>query len=219
MRALLALLLLANLSFLALTQGWLAPWAELSNQQQREPERLARQLNPESVRPLDAPAASAALRALTTAPGCVQAGPFDETQLAMAETVLLALPLAPERWQRRRVEVRGPWLVVVGGFADSVAQARRQEALRRDGYAVDALPETGARPAGLALGRFDDKASAEAALAQWRQRGISDAILAPPAAAAYWLRLERVDSVLRDRLMQLPPIAPGAGFAPCGKTP
>ncbi len=61
MRALLALLLLANLVFLALSRGWLEPHAGLSALHQREPQRLAAQIDPRSVRVLDPAAAAAAL--------------------------------------------------------------------------------------------------------------------------------------------------------------
>ena len=71
MRALVALLLLANLLFLALAQGWLQPAAGLWPQQEREPQRLAAQLHPEIVRVLP-PAA---------APVCLQAGPFGAAQV------------------------------------------------------------------------------------------------------------------------------------------
>ena len=53
MRWLIALLLLANLLFLALAQGWLQPLAGLSTQ--REPQRLAAQLHAEAVRVVEAP--------------------------------------------------------------------------------------------------------------------------------------------------------------------
>jgi hypothetical protein len=49
-RALVALLLLANLGFFALARGWLQPHAGLSTQHEREPQRLAAQINAESVR-------------------------------------------------------------------------------------------------------------------------------------------------------------------------
>jgi hypothetical protein len=61
MRTLTLLLLLANLGFLALARGWLEPYAGLSTQ--REPQRLAAQHQPQSVRVLDAKAASAAMAA------------------------------------------------------------------------------------------------------------------------------------------------------------
>jgi hypothetical protein len=63
MRTLLALLLLANLGFFALSRGWLEPYVGLSAQHEREPQRLAAQLNAQSVRVLDAQAARAALAA------------------------------------------------------------------------------------------------------------------------------------------------------------
>ena len=47
---LVALLLLANLGFFALARGWLQPYVGLSTQHEREPQRLAAQVNPESVR-------------------------------------------------------------------------------------------------------------------------------------------------------------------------
>jgi hypothetical protein len=63
MRALAVFLLLANLGFFALSRGWLEPYVGLSTQRQREPQRLAAQHQPQSVRVLDAQAASAALAA------------------------------------------------------------------------------------------------------------------------------------------------------------
>ena len=46
MRTLVALLLLANLGFLALAQGWLQPYVGLSTHHEREPQRLAAQIDP-----------------------------------------------------------------------------------------------------------------------------------------------------------------------------
>jgi hypothetical protein len=60
MRALVALLLLANLGWLALAQGWLQPYVGLSTQNQREPQRLAAQIAADSVRVVSAAAAASA---------------------------------------------------------------------------------------------------------------------------------------------------------------
>jgi hypothetical protein len=94
MRALVALLLLANLGFLALARGWLQPWVGLSTAHEREPQRLAAQIEPESVRVLDARAAAAALAA--AAPGCLLAGPLTAPLLTAAEAALTppAVPAA-----------------------------------------------------------------------------------------------------------------------------
>lgn len=63
MRALVLLLALANLAWLALAQGWLLPYAGLAAPQQREPHRLAAQVNADSVRVLSAAEAACAASA------------------------------------------------------------------------------------------------------------------------------------------------------------
>ena len=93
MRALVALLLLANLAFLALSQGWLQPWVGLSTQRQREPQRLAAQIDPDAVRVL--PASALLPPASAT---CLQAGPFEASRIDAAEAALSALPAGS--WQR-----------------------------------------------------------------------------------------------------------------------
>lgn len=67
MRAGVALLLLANLGWFALAQGWLQPYVGLSTQHEREPQRMAAQLNAASVRVLGADEAAAAARAAACA--------------------------------------------------------------------------------------------------------------------------------------------------------
>lgn len=67
MRALVALLVLANLLFLALARDWLAPVLTLSSAHEREPQRLAAQLNPQQVRVVAPDVASAAIAAAASA--------------------------------------------------------------------------------------------------------------------------------------------------------
>ena len=62
LRALVLLLVAANLAFFAWSRGWLAPMLMPPMSSEREPERLGQQLRPESVRLLDEPAAQAARR-------------------------------------------------------------------------------------------------------------------------------------------------------------
>lgn len=122
MRALLALLLLANLGFLALSRGWLEPHVGLSAMHQREPHRLNAQIEPQSVRVLEPPAAGAPAAAPAEAPAlaplaaasavvaagsaaisgfaCVQAGPFSAEQVPAAEAALQQLPPPVPAWQR-----------------------------------------------------------------------------------------------------------------------
>jgi hypothetical protein len=97
MRTLVALLVLANLGFLALAQGWLQPYVGLSIQHEREPQRLAAQIDPQSVRVRAVgPAASA------PAANCLRAGPFSLEQIKALEA-----DLAPGSWQRQPAETSG----------------------------------------------------------------------------------------------------------------
>ena len=61
LRAVVAVLLLANALLLAWQQGWLGPSFAQTTQGQREPERLQRQVNPEQLQVLAPVAASAAM--------------------------------------------------------------------------------------------------------------------------------------------------------------
>jgi len=114
-RALVALLLLANLAFLALSQGWLQPWVGLSTQHEREPQRLAAQVDPAAVRIVPAAAASAA-----AAQVCLQAGPFDAEQAEAAEAALAGLP--PGSWRRVALEGSPPGYVLRIDAADAARQ-------------------------------------------------------------------------------------------------
>jgi hypothetical protein len=62
-RWLVLLLVLANVGFFALAEGWLAPALVLSTAQQREPGRLAAQVAPERVRIVAAGAVAASAAA------------------------------------------------------------------------------------------------------------------------------------------------------------
>ncbi len=87
-----AMLLLANLGFFAWTQGWLDPLVGAPADSEREPERVARQLRPEAVKLLPAPAVAAAA-------ACLEAGPFAEAEAAAAQEALRAAGVPTERWQ------------------------------------------------------------------------------------------------------------------------
>jgi hypothetical protein len=108
LRTLLLLLVLANLGVFAWSRGWLEPIWVAPDQAEREPARLARQINAEAVRVLPAasePVARPQLR-------CVEVGPFGLVDAAAAEALLEAGGLAPGSWER---DLRGPaqvWLRV-----------------------------------------------------------------------------------------------------------
>ena len=105
----LGLLVLANLGFLAWTQGGLGTVAGLRSQGDREPERLARQFQPQNVRILP-PGEAASAMAASAASGaisCLEAGPFSLAEANLAEGIVQAA-LPAGSWARRTVEPAEP---------------------------------------------------------------------------------------------------------------
>jgi hypothetical protein len=97
LRALVLALLLANAGWWAWSHGWLPAGAVPlpRDDGQREPQRLAAQVRPESVQVL----ASAEARRLAAA-ACLQAGPFDDTKWPAAAAALARVGLPTVAWQR-----------------------------------------------------------------------------------------------------------------------
>ena len=79
LRALVVALLLVNLAFFAWTQGWLDSVTGVRAIGDREPERLARQVLPESVRILSA-GSSAAEESAPPTLSCMEAGPLTDAE-------------------------------------------------------------------------------------------------------------------------------------------
>ncbi len=213
LRALVALLLFANLAFFAWTQGWLDGIVGVRARGDREPERLASQVHPEDVVVL---AGTASAAAPAGAPSCLEAGPFTPAEAGAAEGALLSA--APSiAWTNLRTEKAGTWLVYMGGFPDPETRQRKEEEIRRVLPDFEEVSVPGEGAFGIALGRFDDRANADKALAQFAQRGIRTArvVQLSPASTIHTLRIERADAALAAQLAALKVEALGKGFAAC----
>jgi hypothetical protein len=170
LRALVAVLLLANLAFWAWSAGALQAFG-LAPASERDPERLAQQVRPEAVRILTAAAAMATLNAASAASAasgkgiaargalvCLEAGPFAAAGVEAAERALVAAAVPEGSWIRIDQDVPAQFAVVLGPFADRDAVKKASDELRRLKLSFEALdlPAEGAganlQP-GLALGR------------------------------------------------------------------
>lgn len=218
MRLLVALLLLANLVFLAWSQGWLDGLTGVPAHGDREPERLARQVRPETVRILTPQAVAAAASAAESRRVCLEAGPFDPPSLVAAENALSAT-LPSGTWSRQPIDTVGRWGVVMGRFANREAQLRREQELARLRVPFEPLRGVPELEPGLLLGRHGQREGAEAALAQLTQRGVQTARVAelPVPPASVMLRVERADPELAARVSGLRLDALGKGFAACAR--
>ncbi len=231
LRWLVLALLLANLAFWSWSQGWLRPLVGLGPVEQREASRLADQVMPESIRVLSAAAASAALahaaqasQAATAGSAgnatpqaalqCLEAGPFSPAAVEAAEQVLVgALPA--RGWIRASREVTAQFVVFIGPLASRESLKAKSAELAALGLKVEELRVPGEREPGLALGRYDTRDMARAALDGFARRGVKTARVMTLRDAGLEWRL-RVDNATAAQAEQLRALSlGGSAFAPC----
>lgn len=232
LRAVVVLLLLANLLVLGWTQGLFDRLRGARPDADREPERLQRQVNADQVRVLPAQAASAALAAAAAAaasevaaaasaahPGtCLEAGPVPASALAAAEKLLQdSAGLPPGSWTTVASERKGVFLIYMGKYADDEALERKIEEVRRLKLEPKPMTNSPDLQPGLVLGRFDDKTAAEAELGRMSQRGLRTArvITLTPAVPLVTLRVPAADAAQRDKLSGLKLPNNGPAFVAC----
>ena len=216
LRALVVALLLANLAFFGWSQGWLDGVVGVRARGDREPERLANQVRPETVVVLSTGAGPG-----TTGPSagsCLEAGPFSPTEVGAAESTLQATA-PPNTWTNVRTEKAGAWLVYMGSYPDRETLLRKVDEIRCIRADVEEIAVAGEGEFGLSLGRFDDPRNAERALAQAQQRGIRTARVIQLAAPSvtHMLRVERADAALAAQLATAKIEAAGKGFVACAR--
>ena len=237
LRALVAVLLVANLAFWAWSSGALEGLG-LAPSHERDPARLSEQIRPDAVRVLPpsvelaatgpAPAASAATVSDAETGGlsqCLEAGPFAPALLDAAERALVAAGMPEDSWLRKAQDVAAQFAVVLGPFSSNEALRNKREEIGRLRLPLEALNLPASSPAstpqpGLALGRYDSRADAEAALAGFNRRGVRTARLVElqPARSETRLRVESASAAQVEQLRALSGGAWGAGFAPCVTT-
>jgi hypothetical protein len=228
MRIVVALLVVANLVFWAWSQGWLDGTSGGRASGQREPDRLARQVNPERMRILDPADVQAGARTSAPVPvdvpiACLQLGPFSGPQLAAAEAALrAAVPELPaERVARVSADLPGQWVIYMGRFPSPEALQEKREELRRRNLAFEEMFERADLVPGLVLGRFNSRAEAEAARARMQeQQNVQTARVISLAgdgpSAPQILRVDRVDAAMQARLSALAePAFNGRSFETC----
>jgi hypothetical protein len=215
LRALVVIVLLANALFWGWSRGWFAPLWQAPRHAEREPERLAAQVRPESVTVLPPKAATAAVTAARAAAAvCLEAGPVPEPDIVVAEATLVGAQLPAGTWSRETLPAPPQWLVFAGRVPDAAARRTREEELRKAGVTFEKLDAPPELAPGLVLSRHASRAEADAALAKQTVKGLRVVSLpAPPLR--YWLRVPRADADVQARLLALGTVSPAGGFKPC----
>ncbi len=208
LRILAALLVVANLVVWAWTQewmpapvqGWMSAWLGSGAQTRPEPERLERQVRASQLVMMDDKTLSAEKTRLA-ATACVQAGPFSDADFEAAKALVSALVPAGGM---AAVAVTAPpvFWVYMGRYASADLLAKKVEELRRIKLSHTEVTSPPEWAPGLILGRYDSKAAAEEALAQFATRGIRTArVVEIPAGAP--MRVLRIAAVPEGVAVQL----------------
>jgi hypothetical protein len=135
LKAALVAILAANLLFFGFTRGWFDGVFGLHAGGDREPERLASQVRPESI--VLMPMASASGASISAAVSCLEAGPIAASDAAAAETTLRAA-LPAGAWNDIRSEATSGTKAIVVTHTYRVANADAATAARLAALKLDA---------------------------------------------------------------------------------
>ena len=202
LRLFVLLLLLANLGYLAWSQGMLMALG-LGPIHQSEPERLKDQSPPRLVRvlsPDEAQSLEAGMAAQAAKRECVQAGPFSVAEADQLEQRLRGLLLAGAYAMSSSVEA-AQWVVYMGPYANAELVAKKQAELK--GLGVKSEPITGGPLLlGLSLASAPTQQEAQAKLQAIAPRGVRTAkvMLEKPEQTLRFLKLPAIDEAQRRRV-------------------
>jgi len=219
LRFLVLVLVLANGIFFAWSGGWLRAYG-FGPAPQSEPQRMAQQVRPEAVHvltPAEYQRVQAQLKADHEPKSCLQAGPFDATQVAVLERALPSM-LPVGAWHFDAVTVPERWIVYMGKFPNDEALVKKRGELTAMNINPQAVGNPSMAP-GLALASFATQAEATTELTRLGQRGIRTAkvVQESPAGAASQLTVPALTEPLKLRLADLKTALAGRALKPCEK--
>ena len=215
-------LVCANLALLAFGQGYLGNFSA----NEREPARIANQLNAQRIK-LIAPQAGAAGKAASlpapapSKPGliaCTEIGIFPGPDAARFEQAIAALGLG-ERQTRRDVAVMevNTHIVHIPPFDSKDAADRKAAELTRLGVSNYVITDNTSLRWAISLGVFKSEAAARNLLAALSKQGIEGAKIAGrgPSSTQVALQFRDIDRATRARLDQIRAAFPAQDSRSC----
>jgi hypothetical protein len=204
LRLIVLVLLLANGGYFAWSQGYLLPWG-VGPLQQAEPQRLAQQIKPDTIRVLKGEELKRAETAAAQAPRppeCLASTALDDAAVAALRPVLEGWP--PGSWNFEPLVEPARWIIYMGKFPGVEQVARKRAELRQLGISFEAPANPDLEP-GLSLGGFTSEAAATQQLQALADRGVRTArvVQERPEQRGQRLVLAAVDDSLRPRLDEL----------------
>ncbi len=217
LRLIVLLLLLANGFYWLWSEGSLRGFG-YGPAPQREPQRLAQQIEPEAVRVLsstDIARVEAEVRADMAPKQCLEVGPLSADQAA-ALRGLLEAEWPAGSWQFDTAAVTARWMVYMGKFASEEALAKKRGELAAMNFKVLTV-ESPALQLGLSLGVYESEAQANVELIRLGARGIRTARVVQERVADQTtvLRLPAVSEAMLPLVEKLTPELGSKSLAAC----
>jgi hypothetical protein len=204
------ILVLVNLLLYAWQQGVFGRYGEGG----REPERVARQIEPERIRVLtegevqklrERASQSSAPLDLTVAQSCIEFGDFGPGEAARAEQALAALTPSVTPVPRA-IEAPGWYVVYLPSQKTRADAERRAEELRKLGLKdILVMGDSGPLKFGISLGSFRDPAVAKAHFAELEKMGVKGVRISekPSSITVTRYELRDLDAAAVAQLAQL----------------
>lgn len=234
LRWVIVLLVAANAGYFAWTNGHLAPLG-FAPAEQTEPHRLQTQIQPETMRLLNAPEptkesqtppvetpAIAAKRPAEDSPvsapepapaepplpptACWLARGYSDEQIGPLERKMMELALPKGSWRIEEVRSGGRWVVYMGRYTDEDLMAKKKAELKELKVEFRTLADPPLGP-GLALGTFSTEAAAEQGLSNVARKGVRSARVAKDReeSVSHTLRLSEVTAEEHEAVLGLGP--------------
>ncbi len=214
------LLVLVNLLLFAWLQGAFGRYGEGG----REPERVARQIEPERIRVLTEKDVQALRERATSSNGldpaspqaCIEFGDFPQADAARVEKLLAALPAA--KVSSRAIEAPGWYMVYLPPHKTWSDAERRAEELRKMGVKdLQVMSESAALKFAISLGSFRDPNAAKAHLAALEKMGVKGVRMSDKASTITLTRfqLRDLDAASAQQLATVGNDFPGQSLRPC----
>jgi hypothetical protein len=217
LRLLVLALIFANGLFFAWSNGLLRAYG-FGPVQQRETYRIDQQVRPEALRiltPTELKRAEVQALADAAPKECLQAGPFDDPQVAVLRKALES-SVGQSGWHFDAVVLPARWIIYMGKFANAEGLAKKRGEL----LAMNLTPHGLNNPAleiGLSLGSFESQAAATLELNRLAARGIRTARVVQERAEgrANQLKLPAVSESMKARLQEVKPAMAGRSWGAC----
>ena len=221
LRLLLAGLIVLNALFFGWTQGWLDEIVGIKARGDREPERMARQLHPESVQLLP-PSAQAPMAVAATQRACLTLGPLEgDAALAAAVQALAQAGVTPENWKEQTSEPPGEiqktWVVATIRLTSKDFLARKEATYKSLKIPYEFLSGPADEQPTLVLSRHPSEKAAAAALENFSQRALKGLRILPLQSAVrrHSLVFAEADAGLQAKLLALTTAAADLDVKPC----